>query len=329
MILRPLLRFFVWTGLLVLLVLVTCYFSLLQYAFSQALGFYRVRKDCVSLQSLASKPEYSKKYMLIQNAFAFAAQEGLDTTDAYKWYLPFHPDHRLLVVSASTKSRIAAHTWHFPVLGSVTYKGFYERQLLLREIESLAIDGFDTDTSEVEAWSALGWMSEILSEQTLKKDDTTLTGILFHELTHRRIYLYDAPDLNENLAQACGEFLNRKFWHLAEKQEDKEAAFARMMCRLSRRGNRLYAACSDERSLYAARKLFICLSIDSVYESKLLTTQAKKRVATRIGRSVNAYFSDYENYFSSKDSLENILMNTCKGKLPIFFARFKKKSVTG
>ncbi|MFN5208667.1 MAG: aminopeptidase [Bacteroidota bacterium] len=327
--LRRLLRFFIYAGVLFLFVVGFCYFSLLQYAFSQALGFYRVRKDCVSLHSLASTPEYSKKYLLIQKAFAFAAREGLDTTDAYKWYLPCRPDHRLVVVSASTKNRIAPHTWHFPLLGSVPYKGFYERHLMLREIESLATAGFDTDTSEVEAWSALGWMSEILSEQTLQKDDTTLTGILFHELTHRKIYLYDAPDLNENLAQACGTVLNRKFWHLAQKQEDREAAFARMMCRLSKRGNRLYAACSDKRSLYEARKFFIRLSIDSVYESKWLSTQTKKRVATRIGRSVNAYFSDYENYYSSKDSLENILVNTCKGKLPVFFARFKKTSVTG
>ncbi len=320
--LRHVLKFLLYPGIFLLCLMIIFNFSLLRYGFSQAMGFYKVWRDCVPLSTLAKSPVYKTKYKLIQKAFAFAAQQGLDTTDAYQWFLPQHAEHRLVVVGASARHKILSYTWNFPFLGAVPYKGFYERKLLLKELEMLKAEGFDTDTSVVEAWSALGWMSEILNEETLKKDDTTLTCILFHELTHRRLYLYDAPALNENLAQACGEYLNIQFWGLPKKREDAEQTFASMMYRFIKHGNRLYARVRNTEALNKTRFLLIKQSVDSVYANKYLGKKAKARIAGRIGQSVNAFFSGYANYYSCQDSLMIVIEDSCKGNLPVFFARF-------
>ena len=317
-----------WYGLwLYLLVWLLLHLSLLRYGISQAYGFFQVWMAGRPIAEMQHQPRLQKRYVLLQKAFAFAAQHGLDTAGAFACYLPDENDKPLMVVSASSSDVITPYCWKFPVLGEVPYKGFYDRELMLSEIRKLKQKGMDVDTARVQAWSSLGWFSEIMTPSFYEKSDMDFTETLFHELTHRALYLKDAPDLNENLAQACGEYLNACFWGKDSLKSKSEPAFGRMMCRLVKQGNRMYAACKNSGELSKARIRFIKLCVDSVYQGNFFSSRVNKRIAHRLGTSLNAYLAGYTSYYSNKDSLKQVLEIPCRGNLKLFFQRVSSTEI--
>ena len=145
------------------------------------------------------------KLELLLEARAFAARGmGLEVGDAYGSYAEVPEGALVWVVSAARQTRLESYTWWFPIVGSVTYKGFFEKS----DAESLARDlqeeGWDTYMRPSGAFSTLGWFDDPILSNWLRRDDVALVDLLLHELTHRSFYRSGHTDFNESFASWAG-----------------------------------------------------------------------------------------------------------------------------
>jgi predicted aminopeptidase len=75
----------------------------------------------------ATSPETRAKLELVRMAAVYAERElDLDVGDSYTAFSQVDRDTLLLVVTASQKDAFRAHTWWFPIVGRVPYKGYLQ-----------------------------------------------------------------------------------------------------------------------------------------------------------------------------------------------------------
>ncbi len=125
-------------------------------------------------------------------------------------------DSALFVLTASEKDRLRLHTWDFPVVGEVTYKGFFSREDALKEKKRLDDQGYDTLIQRAGAYSTLGWLKDPIFPSMINRDEPTLANLILHETTHTTVYLKGHTDFNEQLATFIGNqgavsFLTEKY----------------------------------------------------------------------------------------------------------------------
>jgi predicted aminopeptidase len=146
------------------------------------------------------------KLRIVQQARDFAAHGlDLDTGESYTTYSWVESDTLLLVVTASEKDRFRAHTWWFPIVGHVPYKGFFNFDTAAREAENLERAGLDVQVRPSSAFSTLGWFNDPVLNTLLRYDDVSLAGTVIHELLHNTIYVPSRISFNESFANFVGE----------------------------------------------------------------------------------------------------------------------------
>jgi predicted aminopeptidase len=144
-----------------------------------------------------------------------AVDLGLEAGKTFTKYTDVGRDTLLLVLSGSPKNCICPITWKYPIVGRVTYKGFFDVGMAQREAKRLADRGNDTFLRTSGAYSTLGWFEDPLLSTTMVRDSMELAGTVFHELTHNTLFLKSGTAFNESLAQMVGyrsaeEFFRRR-----------------------------------------------------------------------------------------------------------------------
>lgn len=149
----------------------------------------------------------------IEDIKRFSVNElGYEPTKHYARIYPDHGQTLLWVLSASEPYAVKAYEWTYPLLGRLSYKGFFNKQEALNEQQRLEDQGYDVMLSPVSAWSNLGYWPEPLMEKHLYKPKAVFCELLFHELFHSTFYAPGRVELNENLAdfiaeKACIQYL--------------------------------------------------------------------------------------------------------------------------
>jgi len=195
-------------GLLAVLALTSC--STARF-YSQALAGQqemsrRARPVEAVLADPASSPVLRRKLETARDQLAFAEQElGLPVRGQYERYADLGRRHAVWVVFAAPEFSVQAKTWWYPLIGKLKYRGFFREDLARAEAERWRARGLDVFVGGVEAYSTLGWLRDPLLNTFLGRDDAWLADLLFHELTHQRIYLPGDTDFNEALATAVGQ----------------------------------------------------------------------------------------------------------------------------
>ncbi|MEN8376682.1 MAG: aminopeptidase, partial [Gemmatimonadota bacterium] len=150
--------------------------------------------------------EERRKLDLVVQARTFARESlGLDVGDSYTTYATVDSDTLLLVVSAAEKLRFRQHTWWFPIVGRVPYKGFFRFQDAFDEAERLEREGLDTYVRPTAAFSTLGWFNDPLLSTVLRSADVFLVGTVIHEVTHNTMYVPSQAAFNESFANFVGD----------------------------------------------------------------------------------------------------------------------------
>ncbi len=157
------------------------------------------------VEDARTDPEMREKLRLVLETRDFAADElRLNVGQSYTTYSLVDSDTLLHVLSAAHRDRFEAHTWWFPIVGRVPYKGFFDAQAAERERERLEQQGLDTSVRPAGAFSTLGWFNDPLLSTLLRADEVSLVNTVIHEVTHNTFYAPGQVRFNESFANFVG-----------------------------------------------------------------------------------------------------------------------------
>lgn len=148
-------------------------------------------------------PELAGRLRLVEEILAFAHGElGLPDNGSYRHYTALDRPYALWNVVAAPELSFEPLTWCFPFAGCVSYRGYFSRRRADDFAQGLREEGYDVAVSGVPAYSTLGWFRDPVLSTFVFYPDASLAGLVFHELTHQRIYLPGDTAFNEGLATA-------------------------------------------------------------------------------------------------------------------------------
>lgn len=173
-------------------------------------------------------PEVRTKLEMVLAVRKFAADElGLNVGGAYSSVAPVDKSAIIQVVMAAPRDSLRPYTWWFPIVGSVPYRGYFEKANADAEAESLEKQGLDTLVRPAVAFSSLGFFNDPVLSTILKFDRVEIAGILIHELFHRTYYLASDAMFDESAATYVGGAGAVAFFTVTEGANSADAEAAR------------------------------------------------------------------------------------------------------
>jgi predicted aminopeptidase len=182
------------------------------------------RVDIVDLlEDPALDPGLKQRLQLVQEIRLFSIDVlSLPDSGSYTRYVQLERPYALQNLFAAPEFSIQLHSWCYPVIGCASYRGYYDEEMLADYIAGLRQQSFDIHVGNVPAYSTLGWFDDPVLSSFIDWPDYRLAGLLFHELTHQRVYVDNDTQFNESLAIAV-EQAGTELW-LRSRNEDTELA---------------------------------------------------------------------------------------------------------
>lgn len=208
-------------------------------------------------------PSVRRSLGLVLETRDYAARLGLEAKETYTSYSDVGRDTLLLVLQAAPKDCICAHTWKYPIVGRIPYKGFFDPKAAQREASRFAARGYDIYLRPSSAFSTLGWFNDPLLSTALTRDSVELAATVFHEIAHNTLYVKSATPFNESFAQLVGYRSAQAFFQekgdslLARQAADRwhdEIVLGEYYDALVRRLQTLYAQHPDSATLEEGRR---------------------------------------------------------------------------
>lgn len=146
-----------------------------------------------------------QRLRLIEELRAFAASALRLPTKSFGKYCDLKRSYVVWVVFAAPEFSIEAKRWWYPFVGNLKYRGFFTKKDAQEEGERLRQQGLDVFIGGVEAYSTLGYFKDPVLNTFLHRSDHELAELIFHELTHAKIFISGDTDFNEAFATANAE----------------------------------------------------------------------------------------------------------------------------
>ena len=151
-------------------------------------------------------PQEQHKLRLILEVRSFAiTQLDLQESKSYTTFVQLDRPYVSYNLSAAAPDAFKPYVWRFPLLGSMPYKGFFDKDYALREQHTLEEQGYDTYLRGVRAYSTLGYFDDPILSSMLAYDDTFLINTIIHEMLHQTVWFKGNISFNESLASFVGE----------------------------------------------------------------------------------------------------------------------------
>jgi predicted aminopeptidase len=184
----------------------------------QTLGFYRqavggqleiFRKSRPIPSVLAdprTDPQLRVQLAAVQGIRRFASEHLLlPGEESYGTYADLERQYVTWVLYATPEFSLKPKTWWYPTLGNLDYRGFFKEDDAKQLATILRAQGDDVEISGVDAYSTLGWFHDPVLNCFVRNPDIYLAELIFHELTHRRLFRHGDTAFNESLATAYSE----------------------------------------------------------------------------------------------------------------------------
>lgn len=159
------------------------------------------------IEQILEKPdvpaELAYKLELVLKARTFAEQKlHLPVEKNYLTYSDLKRPYAVWVVYAAPEFSLKPRTWYYPVIGRSAYRGYFAEKDAQRYAQYLQDEGFDTYVTGVAAYSTLGWFNDAVLNTMIRRSDTGLAALIFHELAHQLLYVSSDSAFNESFATA-------------------------------------------------------------------------------------------------------------------------------
>lgn len=204
--------------------------DLVDYGIRMGRGQLRILTQSRKIDKYLDDPTYpdslKNKIRLIQEIKKFTVDQlGFQPSPNYNKMFDQKGKPMMYVVTGSEKYALKPMMWSFPIVGKVSYKGFFtkaEADAEARRIEKL---GYESRIRIVNAWSTLGWFHDPIMSSMLEDPPGELAELIIHELSHGTIFIKNNVDLSENLANFIGDkgailFLEYKYGKDSKEYND-------------------------------------------------------------------------------------------------------------
>lgn len=305
----------------ILLVLLVYYWSLIVYGVGQGLGQMKIIREARPVEEFMADPAFpdslKSRLLLIQQARRFAIDSlGLHDTKNYTTLFDQKGEELMWVVLACEPFRLVEKRWDFPVIGSVPYKGYFNKEKAFKERDALLADGWDVSIRNPGGWSTLGWFTDPILSGMLKRSEGDLASLIIHEMVHSTIYVKDSADFNENLASFIGDrgaelFLLRTLGDTSKQyqeyihQDGDYRKVADHMLRATQKLDSVYQTMTEEESIESKKSRKEAFIRHIVEEFDTITFSDGKRHSSRFARRLpnNTYFMSFRTYESKHDEM--------------------------
>ena len=125
---------------------------------------------------------------------------ALPANASYRRYVDLDRSYVVWTVVAAPEFSLAPRHWCFPVVGCLSYRGYFSESAAEEYAETLKSEGWDATVAGVRAYSTLGWFDDPLLSSMVDLPEYFLAGIVFHELAHQRLYVPGDTEFNESFA---------------------------------------------------------------------------------------------------------------------------------
>ena len=199
-------------GLAVVFFLAVCLLFSGCYTLKQGtvfLGYLSKAQDLESLLMPTDDPGETEKNRLfverVRDIRHFAQNDlGLLVGKNYTRYVPVDRDFLAAVVSASAQDSFDTHLWHYPIVGALPYRGYFDVEGAKKQGEKLESSDLDVLIRGVDAFSTLGWFADPLFSFMRNYRVDQLADLIIHESLHATVFLSGEGDFNEELAEFVG-----------------------------------------------------------------------------------------------------------------------------
>jgi predicted aminopeptidase len=212
---------------LALLPLLLTHCSTARFYSQAATGQWEIQRKARPITRILADPAtpapLRQKLELIQEIRAYAQNTlNLPAQRQYHRYSDLQRKHLVWVVFAAPEFSLTPHTWRYPFLGELSYRGWFKEKNATTLADQLHSRGLDVFVAQVDAYSTLGVFSDPVLNTFIDLPPRDLAELLFHELTHQRLYLPGDTDFNEALATSVARHATRRW--LADTHRTRELA---------------------------------------------------------------------------------------------------------
>ncbi len=125
----------------------------------------------------------------------------LPDTGSYREYADLERPYVVWNLVVAPELSLELNQWCFPVVGCVTYRGYFDEMSATTLARKYSVQGFEVDVYGVQAYSTLNWFDDPVLNTFLNNDDLHLAALLFHEMAHQVIYVQNDTVFNESFAK--------------------------------------------------------------------------------------------------------------------------------
>ena len=309
----------------VLLTLPACYY--MQAARGQ-IDVMRRREPIAEVINAEETPaELAARLRLIDAARQFSIDElGLPDNGSYRSFADLERDYALWNVIAAPELSLQPKQWCYPIVGCVSYRGYFSEAKARRLGDKLGEDGYDVLVGGVAAYSTLGRFDDPILNTMMHWEDVDLVAVMFHELAHQVLYIKDDSGFNESFATAVEEFGIER-WLLQRDEQDAIDAYHERR-ELRRQLMQLVAeAREDLETLYASGDAPEAIRSDKQQRLRQLSDTALTAYAVAERKAPDWWRNDLNNARLASMTLYHgllpafrALLAQCDGDLQCFYA---------
>ncbi len=156
----------------------------------------------------------------------FGEKMGLKATKNYSDYVDLGDQPAVVwVVSACRPLKFESKVWGFPLVGSFTYLGWFDRTDAVNFSESISKDGWDVDVRGAGAYSTLGWFKDPVLSTMIESGDSALSSlvnVILHESVHATFYIENQSVFNESIASFVADELTPEYLKATRGEKSPE-----------------------------------------------------------------------------------------------------------
>jgi predicted aminopeptidase len=176
----------------------------LQAAYEQSKILVARRDIDKVIQDPATPEDQRVKLHIVQDSRRYAQEMGLNPGESFTSFAAVSRDPLAWVIVASRRDAFALHTWWFPIVGTVPYKGFFDKADAETHVKELEQQGYEASMRGTEAFSTLGWFNDPVVSTTLKNSPVRIANTVIHESVHTTVWIPGGVPFNESLANFVG-----------------------------------------------------------------------------------------------------------------------------